>query len=66
MHVQVRELFDSSGRIVACSLERGGYSAGTQPKSATITFDALGSAQAAVRSMDGRSMRGQSLRVELA
>ena len=64
----VRELFASCGRIVHVSLERGpdGYSTATTPKSGTIYFDALGSAQTAVKQMDGTKLRAYTIKVEMA
>ena len=47
-------------------LERDAYSAGTAPKSATIYFDAHGSAAEAVVQMDGKPMRNHTLKVALA
>eukprot|EP00967_Tisochrysis_lutea_P132293 scaffold230772_cov40-Tisochrysis_lutea.AAC.1 len=62
----VREIFSSCGQVVSVSLERGAYSAGADvPKGATVTFDSLGSAQTAVRQMDGTKMRGSRLDVTL-
>jgi len=62
---EVRELFGSSGRILSVALERGAYSAGAQPKEATITFDARASAELAVKTMDGTKLRQATLAVEL-
>uniref|UniRef100_A0A7S0LQI7 Uncharacterized protein n=1 Tax=Coccolithus braarudii TaxID=221442 RepID=A0A7S0LQI7_9EUKA len=57
----VRELLSAHGRIVSVHLERGAYSAQRAPKVARITFDAEGSADLAVRKMNGTTLRGSTL-----
>ena len=63
---EVRELFSSCGRITGVALDRGGYSGGNSPKSGTITFDSLGSAEVAVKTMNGTKLRSSALSVSLA
>ena len=61
----VRELFSSCGRITRVVLDRAAYSAGTAPKSALVYFDAIASAEVAVKQNDGIKMRQHTLSVAL-
>lgn len=56
---------DPARRTALVTLERDAYSSGTQPKTATVHFDAPASAAVAVKKMDGIKMRSHTLRVEL-
>ena len=56
---------DPACRTALVTLERDAYSSGTQPKTATVHFDAPASAAVAVKKMDGIKMRSHTLRVEL-
>ena len=62
----VRELFGKCGKITHVSLDRGDYSSQTTPKNGSVSFDAVGSAKAAVAEMDGLKLRRYTLQVELA
>ena len=62
---EVKELFSDSGRILRVELDRGAYSGGSQPKAATVTFDAKASAEVAIKTLHGKQMRQATLTVEL-
>lgn len=62
----LRDIFSACGRVTAVAMERGAYSAGADvPKSATVTLDSVGSAQAAVRQLHGSKLRGSRLEVAM-
>ena len=61
--VSLRELFGSCGAVVSVQMDRGNYSAGTQPKSAVVRFDTPASAELAVKQMNGTRMRANQLTV---
>ena len=61
--MDLKELFGSCGAVVSVRMDRGAYSAGSQPKSAVVRFDTPASAELAVKQMNGTRMRSNKLSV---
>lgn len=61
----VKELFVSAGLVLGVKLDRGAYSASSQPKSGTICFDSPSTAKRAIDIYNGTKMRGNTLTIEL-
>lgn len=61
----VRDLFGTYGSVLSLQLDRGSFSAGTEPKRGLLTFEGSVGAQAAAKALHGKKMRQHTLSVHV-